>query len=160
MPLLHCLSTVFSYSSGIGPCVCQMSPYHNLTPEGQPASHLNPTITHVSNQLQRIRVLPGDRSCRLDLQELWLRCPELPLHCPGLHWSEPGDLFGMALGLVAGLQFWVGQSGVLASWGVITYATLGPLWHLTSICHLGITCSELQFKVFNTKGQKSCQWHS
>ena len=33
-------------------------------------------------------------------------------------------------------QDWVGQSGVLAPWGVV--AAPGPLGHLTSICNRGV----------------------
>ena len=41
---------------------------------------------------------------------------------------------------------WVGQSGVLALWGVV--AVPGPLGHLTSICDRGVNLSYLFIYVF------------
>ena len=45
---------------------------------------------------------------------------------------------GLEQGTCSWIAGWVGQSGVLAPWGVTVVAALEPLGHLASICDVGV----------------------
>ena len=54
------------------------------------------------------------------------------------------------------LQRWVGQLGVLASWGVTVVAAPGPLGHPASICDLGVNLIlSYLFGIFRQAGSVS-----
>ena len=45
---------------------------------------------------------------------------------------------GLEQGTYSWIAGWVGQSGVLAPWGVTVVAAPGPLGHPASICDVGV----------------------
>ena len=45
---------------------------------------------------------------------------------------------GLEQGTCSWIAGWVGQSGVLAPWGVTVVAAPGPLGHPASICDVGV----------------------